>query len=204
MRNRIYQIFATIAISAAGFAFAAPSATAAPSAATNPTDTASATPAATTGGVPVEAQVARVITGSTPAVRIDRSTYLAGAVKAGVGADALAAVGPTATCWRWDAWRLGENVWGADLWKSHHRMNWCGDGAWIRTQAYTERWGETFWPGWNDKGLTQSGQQYGVGWNQYNSWTQRKFCYVEYFSCVQESNPYHNTTAFPNGGVRWN
>ncbi len=158
------------------------------------------------GSIPVNAQVARVVDGSTPVVEISKETYLAGATKAKgtLSATEREAIVAATSCWRWDAYRLGENVWGADLWKSHHRVNWCGDWSWIRTHAYTERWGETFWIGWGDKGITQQGSRYGVGWNQYQSWTQRKFCYVQYYACVQEANPYHNTSVFPNGAGQWN
>lgn len=161
----------------------------------------------TASRVPLEARVTAVVDGSDPVVRIDKQEFLQGAEKAGrrLSEREKADLGTLAiTCWSWDAWRRGYNVFGNALWTSHHRAQWCGDGSWVRTYAYTERWGETHWVGWNDKGLTQQGQQYGVNWNQYNSWTQRKFCYVEYFSCIQEANPYHNTTVFPNGTVRWN
>jgi hypothetical protein len=157
--------------------------------------------------VPLGAKVAKVADGAEPVVQLDKQAYLRGAEQVGAAlteaqkADVNAAA---VTCWSWDAWRKGYNVFGNQLWTSHHKMNWCGDGSWVRVHAYTERWGETHWVGWNDKGVTQQGQQYGVNWNQYNSWTQRKFCYVEYFDCVQESNPYHNTTAFPNGAAQWN
>lgn len=168
---------------------------------------ASATPAGSgKGQMPDEAKVARVVEGQTPTVEISKAEFLAGAQKEGkvLTETQRAEVAAATSCWRWDAWRLGENIVGVDLWKSHHRVNWCGDGSWIRSHAYTERWGETFFPGWKDKGLTQSGQRYGVNWNQYQSWTQRKFCYVEYFSCIQEANPYHNTTVWPNGAGQWN
>ncbi|GAA3858815.1 hypothetical protein GCM10022243_25550 [Saccharothrix violaceirubra] len=156
--------------------------------------------------VPEEAQVATFVEGSEEASPLAKSDYIAGAAANGQALTQLqkddlnsAAV----TCWSWDAWRQAKNVFGARLWTSHHRVKWCGDGSWIRAHAYTERWGETHWIGWTDKGLTQSGQQYGVNWNRYNSWTQRKFCYVDYFNCIQESNPYHNTTVFPNGKGQW-
>ena len=157
--------------------------------------------------VPVELRMAKVVNGSEPVVQVDKQTYLRGAEKAGVTLTEAekADVNAAATvCWGWDGWRRGTNALGGALWTSHHKMNWCGDGSWIRVHAYTERWGETHTVGWTDKGLTQQGQQYGVNWNQYNSWTQRKFCLVPYFECIQEANPYHNTTAFPNGATRWN
>lgn len=159
-----------------------------------------------TAKIPDKARVTEVVSGRTPAVRISKATYLAGAKKAGavVTATQQRSITASTSCWRWDAWRSGQNVFGATMWKSHHRVNWCGDWSWIRVHAYTERWGETFFPGWKDKGLVQSGGRYGVNWNQYQSWTQRKFCYVEYFSCIQESNPYTNTTVFPNGAGRYN
>ncbi len=156
--------------------------------------------------IPVAAQMATETAGSEPPIVISKQDFLNGAAKAGVDVSKSAEFGIMATtvCYSWNAWREGKNIFGTRLWRSNHRVKWCGDGSWIRSYAYTERWGETFMPGWNDKGLTQSGQQYGVGWNQYNSWTQRKFCLVEYFSCVQEANPYHNTTVYPNGAGRWN
>lgn len=152
------------------------------------------------------ARMVSVEEGSAPVKAIDKTTYLSGAKQAGVDISTTQreAIMAATSCWSWDAWRSGKNLLGNTLWKAHHVVNWCGDGTWVRSHAYTSRWGETIFPGWNYKGVEQSGQRYGVNWNQYNSWSQFKFCLVEYFNCVQEAHPYHNTTVLPNGAGRWN
>lgn len=156
-------------------------------------------------GVPLAAQPARVVEGSVPPVAVSKEQYLAAAEEAGVsltaGEQELVAL--ATSCWRWDAYKRYENVWGADLVTSHHRVNWCGDGRYIRTHAYTERWGTTHWIGWRYEGVTSKSQRYGVGWNQYRSTTQNKFCYINFYGCVQEKNPYHSTIAYPNGAANW-
>jgi len=165
--------------------------------------TASAEPAA----VPAKYRLATIESGVTPKVKVNKRVYAAGAKRAGkalTSAEKGTISAAAVSCWSWDAWKTGKSLVGLTLWKSHHRVNWCGDGSWIRSHAYTERWGETFAPGWNDKGVEQQGSRYGVNWNQYNSWTQHKFCFVSYFSCVQEAHPYHNTTVWPNGAGQWN
>lgn len=159
------------------------------------------------GQIPEEARVVKVVEGTDPVGQIDKQEFVRRAEKAGVPLTEtqLEEIAPAeVACWNWDAWRSAQNRNGDDLWKSHHRVNWCGDGSWIRVHAYVDRWGETFMAGWNDKGLTQEGDRYGVNWDQYNSWSQRKFCLVEYLNCVWESNPYTNVTVFPNGSTRWN
>ncbi len=171
------------------------------------TGTASAAPSGTSGAIPEAARMVKTTTGTSPVVPLDKQEYVQRAAKAGVTlsqAD-LAAISPaTVACWAWDAWQSGSNVFGNTLWKTHHRVNWCGDWSWIRDHAYVDRWGETFFPGWGDKGIEQQGERYGVNWNQYNSWTQRKFCLVQYFDCVQEAHPYANVTVWPNGAGNWN
>lgn len=153
------------------------------------------------------ARMVRTVQGATPKVKVDKDVYIARATKAGATvtpAQERAIRAASVSCWSWDAWQAGLNIWGATVWKSHHRVNWCGDGSWIRSHAYTDRWGDSTALGWTDEGLTQKGNRYGVNWNQYNSWTQRKFCLVKYFSCIQEANPYTNTTVLPNGAGWFN
>jgi hypothetical protein len=167
------------------------------------TTTAAAQPRA----VPEKYRMAQIDQGTTPTVKVDKKAFIAGAKRAGQPLTATAQreiAAAAVSCWAWDAWKTGKSLVGLTLWKSHHRVNWCGDGSWIRSHAYTERWGETFAPGWNDKGIEQQGSRYGVNWNQFNSWTQHKFCFVSYFSCIQEAHPYHNTTVWPNGAGQWN
>ena len=156
-------------------------------------------------GVPVAAQAARVVDGAAPPVAISKDQYLVAAAEAGVSlsSNEQDLVALATSCWRWDAYKKYENAWGADLVTSHHRVNWCGDGRYIRVHAFTERWGTTHWPGWNYQGVTSKSQRYGVGWNQYRSTTQNKFCYINFYDCVQEKNPYHSTIAYPNGAANW-
>lgn len=165
------------------------------------------TAGAAAADVPEDARVAAVEDGSTGAEQISKEEYLRRAANAGISLSPAETNGIKASavnCWAWDAWKNAKNRNGDLLWTSHHRPNWCGDGQWIRVHAFTERWGETHFLGWTDKGLTQQGEMYGVNWSEYKSWSQRKFCLFDYLGCVEESNPYHNTSVFPNGGTRWN
>jgi hypothetical protein len=168
--------------------------------------TASAAPAAAEP-IPEAVRMTTIVDGSEPVAQISPQTYIERAERAGVPLTSAErdAITASQTCWSWDAWRSAQNMFGNTLWRNHHRVNWCGDGSWIRVHAYVEHWAETFAPGWNaDQNLEQVGDRYGVNWNQYQSWSQRRFCLIQYFNCVQEAHPYHNVTVFPNGATKWN
>ncbi|MFB4194195.1 hypothetical protein [Streptomyces carpaticus] len=115
-------------------------------------------------------------------------------------ADAIEA----AACWTHHVWSWGENIFGNKLWEWNQEVAWCGDGQWITSTNRQTTWGTTHWIGWNwDRDATTTSQDYGVGWNIWEVRGQGKFCYVEYFDCVQQSNPWIFHQAQGAGDAYW-
>jgi hypothetical protein len=93
------------------------------------------------------------------------------------------AVATATSCWYLDDYRYGKNIFGGTLFTFHTRTNWCGDGSWIRSYAYTDADASTV-VGWKYYGLTQNYDQYGVNWNQFRSVRQGQFCII---NCIGQN-----------------
>lgn len=169
---------------------------------------ASVSPSATAArdSVPPAARVVKVERPTYAPVRESVSAFLAKAARDGHPLSAQVArqlsVSPASTsCWYWNDWRKGTNVFGATMWQFNVEPNWCGDGTWIRSHAYTNTWGTTSWLGWEYKGVIQSSDHYGVNWNIYEAIRQGSFCYINFYSCVQNQYPYVDVEVGARGQV---
>ncbi|MEV6104258.1 hypothetical protein AB0M28_06005 [Streptomyces sp. NPDC051940] len=87
---------------------------------------------------PDDARMARMVDEDEPAVEVDKQEYIDAASEAGNALTADQQAELTAgdiQCWSRDVPRSGYSAAGVKLWTSHHRVNWCGDGEWIREHA---------------------------------------------------------------------
>ncbi len=137
-----------------------------------------------------------------PGAVVEKNTA-AGALVASAGVAAPALTAATSSCWTYTDWRRGNNIFGAELWRLNLQVNWCQTGGYI-TSANSNTWASTSFPGWSYKGLTQQYQRNGVGWNQWEVVRQGHFCFVSYFSCVQDTYPYMDLIVAAGGQVLHN
>lgn len=114
-------------------------------------------------------------------------------------AAALGQVATTATsCWYFDDSRTGKDLVGITLFTFRTRTNWCGDGSWIRSYAYTTTSASTF-VGWKYYGLTINQDKYGVNWNMFESIREGQFCLL---NCLaQNIHPYIDVKVGPAGQI---
>jgi len=139
--------------------------------------------------------VVRVEHASYAPIRQSVKQFLDKATRTGVKLPAtvrteLARPAAALTCWYWNDWRKASNIWGATVWQYNVEPNWCGDGTWIRSYAYTNTWASNVALGWSFQRNIQSIDRYGVNWNVFEAIRQGHFCLIAYFSCVQNSYPY--------------
>ncbi|WP_157062875.1 hypothetical protein [Actinopolyspora mortivallis] len=171
--------------------------------------TVSAAPAAnasTSGDVPTEAKVVKVVSGGPPSAEaVTPEEYAQLAERAGDPLStqererAIAAAG----CWSEHTWYEGQNAYGGAIWRYNQEVGWCGDGMTITATNKISTWGSTYVPGWNYKGETNRNVSYGVGWNIWEVRTQGQFCLVEYFNCIQQANVSIFQQAQADGGLYW-
>ncbi len=125
------------------------------------------------GGTDATQRLAYVEVAHGPVHGLSMQDFLAQApAPASVGHEVLPL---TVTCWYFNDYRYGKNIFGGTLFTFHTRTNWCGDGSWIRSYAYTDTDASTAF-GWAYFGLTQNYDQYGVNWNQFRSVREGQFC----------------------------
>ncbi len=110
-------------------------------------------------------------------------TFGGAAARAPAPAPAAGVTADSTTCWYFDDYRYGKNIFGGTLFTFHTRTNWCGDGSWVRLYAYTTADASTV-VGWAYYGLTQNYDQYGVDWNQFRSVRQGQFCII---NCIGQN-----------------
>lgn len=84
-------------------------------------------------------------------------------------------------------------------------VTWCGDNGWI-TYASSNCYGESgFYPTYRYEGCSLD-EDYGVGWNVYEVWTQHHFCvWYEPLSglCFAEEDPIAEYQFYGDGGVAY-
>lgn len=199
-RQRLAASLATAGLGVACLGAVTAPATAAP--VSSPAQSASAA----SGSVPVAARVTKIEHPAFAPVRESVSTFLAKAVRAGHPVTAqttrqLTMSPASVSCWYWDDWRKASNIFGNTLWQFNVEPNWCGDGRWIRSYAYTNTWGSTPWIGWEYKGVIQSSSHWGVNWNVYEAIRQGSFCYIHFYGCVQNSYPYVDVEVGAGGQI---
>ncbi len=189
---RMFRSFSTtaVALSLMGCFFAtAPNATA-------------AVPAAASSDA---ARGVTVVSGNTGLQRQTFAQFQAKAAAAGISIDttstaATADRAAASGCWYYTDWRKQKNIFGSTLWTFNVQPNWCGNGSWI-SSAYNNTWADVSFPGWSYKGLTQSTNRYGAGWNVYENIRQGHFCLASYFDCVQNTYPYVDVEVGAGGQV---
>jgi hypothetical protein len=167
--------------------------------------------AAQAGEPPVAEQadltaVARIVEIKATPTKITVGEYVANARAEGrsfSSTDAAKLEVSVTGCWTWTPYLLAENVFGGDLWKYFHRVDWCQNGSVITSTTYFRAWGETYYPGWNWKGVQSTWSSGGTGYTRWTKGSQGKFCLVEYFSCVQERWPWIETNVYGNGSYSW-
>lgn len=144
---------------------------------------------ATTVTIPTEAQVASVgVDQGTPQV-VSAQEELVRAQAAGVPAADLAQIANATSCWYWDTQVYYKNIFGSVILRFHVEPNWCTTGYWLVNPVYTNTWANVNVPGWS---FTHTGgwTRYGAGWNIYITHQDGHFCFVSYFSCVQNKYPW--------------
>jgi hypothetical protein len=137
-------------------------------------------------------------TGSRPVQQITVQQYLAAAAAGVAVAAVTAGTGPTAmstSCYSYWSWSQGTNNAGAVVWQFNLEPYWCRNGT-VISSAFTDVWGNTYASGWNYDGEIEAGTEYGVGWNEYYTYSQGKFCNA---GCTQEGEPFLEVWAYANG-----
>jgi hypothetical protein len=138
------------------------------------------------GSVPKLDKVTAVVAAEGRPVSISRQQYLANARAAGMTASQLKATQAaiaSSGCWYWHTYVYYKNIFHTKILQYNLEPNWCSSGRRI-TSAFTDRWGQTFVPGWSYNGYGNY-HHYGVGWNVYVAGGHGHFCFVRYFDCVQ-------------------
>jgi hypothetical protein len=109
---------------------------------------------------------------------------------------------PSSTsCWYWNDWRKGVNLFGVKMWQFNVEPNWCGNGNVIISHAYTRVWGDTPGPGWRYHGVIQETDRGGVGSRVFESIRKGSFCLSTNFGCIQTQHPYIDVEVGAGGQI---
>lgn len=166
------------------------------------------TPSGGSDAIPVASTPAYEVHSTSAPVRETVSQFLHKAARDGVTVPAgevaqLTLSAATISCWYYTDWRAENAALGNRLWTFYVQPNWCGDGSWIRSQAYTNVWASTPGLGWVYNGLIASAtHDYGgVNWNYFESIREGSFCWVSTLGCIQSFYPYIDVEVGPGGQV---
>ncbi len=85
------------------------------------------------------------------------------------------------------------------MWQYNQGPYWCGNGSWITYRAASNNYPSSLDIGWSFSGNMGYWNQGGEGYNRWVHWNQGHFCLASYFSCVQNSYPWIQSTAYANG-----
>ena len=127
-------------------------------------------------------------------------TAAAAVATAQAGHTSVKAAAAATTCWTWTPWVAGTNLFGSKVWQYNQGLYWCGNGSWITYRDPSHNYASNLFLGWSFQGnLGNYWNHGGVNYNYWEHWNQGHMCLISYFSCVQNSYPYIDSTVYANG-----
>ena len=153
-----------------------------------------------TGPAPASEVVVRVASGPTVfhGQAAPASAVAAAATARKLHKSVKAAVAST-YCYSWTPWEKGYNAFSGTVWQYNQGLYWCGNGSWITYRAASNNYPSSLGIGWSFSGNMGYWNQGGEGYNLWVHWNQGHFCLASYFSCLQNSYPWIQSTVYANG-----
>lgn len=120
---------------------------------------------------------------------VDPGTMASLARANGASVSDIAAIAASSACWSDSGYVQGKNILGWVIFQYNESHDWCGSGGYI-TYAVPNSWASNTNWGWTYKPPDTKTSTYGMGWNVWKEHYSGHFCYVEYFSCVNNAWPW--------------